>query len=522
MGGFVPAPVAARRNRVDTVGVLPKFVRLRRSAANASHSEKAAVRLDHERIVRDVTTRLTRASSVEEACRETVGALHAHTGALAAALLPVRDHLRCVAAAGAWQVLTAVQPGRGVSGRALRSGRTQTVTAVHDDPDYIPVGIADVALEVCAPLLDADGRPIGVLNVEWRTPTDADAARAVVEDVAGCLAGQVARLGGPPAESGGEKLLRHAGALTAAATEWELMAAAHDAARDLSGLRAAVLVISEDRRIRVGMPTVLPDDFEANLRDVMSALPESTLLELVTLAHRHGSSYAFGETGHCAPAVYRPLLDAGVATLISVPVGPPDTGGVMLIADDRTIEPDPSTVNLMELLAAQAWACLDRLRTLAVLREMAMSDPLTGLRHQGSFAERIRDAVPGRTALLLIDIDRFKVINDTYGHQEGDAVLVSVARALQNALRHADELFRLGGDEFVAVLDVRHPGEAMAIADRLTAAARSIGRTVSIGVALLDGDEPPERALRRADVAMYRAKRDGRDGARLATSPARA
>ncbi|GIF65174.1 hypothetical protein Ais01nite_32090 [Asanoa ishikariensis] len=476
------------------------------------------MRLDHERIVSDVTARLTRASSAEEACRVSVNALHAHTGAMAAALLPVRRHLRCVAAAGAWQVFTAVQPGRGVSGRAFRTGQTQTVVAVQDDPDYIPVGAPGTALEVCAPLLDTDGAPIGVLNVEWQDPTDVEVARKLVDEVAACLGDRITRLGGPPPEKRTEKLLRHAGALTSASTEWELMAAANDAARDMSGLSAAVLVVDDGQRMRVGMPTVLPDEFESKLRDVMTALPESALLDLVNLAHRHGSSYTLGEADHCVPHAYRPLVDAGVATLIMVPVGPPDSGGVMLIADERSLEPDPSMVNLMELLAAQAWSCLDRLRTLSKLRELASSDPLTGLRHQGPFGERIRGAVPGRTALLAIDIDQFKVINDTYGHQEGDAVLVAVAGALKDALRHADELFRLGGDEFVAVLEVRHPNEAMMIADRLTAAARAIGRTVSIGVALVEEDEPPERALRRADAALYEVKRNGRDGARLAGS----
>jgi diguanylate cyclase (GGDEF)-like protein len=474
------------------------------------------VRLDHEGILRDVTAGLTRASSAEEACRAAVTTLTAHTGAITAALLPVQNHLRCVAAAGSWQVFTTVRAGRGVSGRAYRSGLTQTVTSVDDDPDYIPVSAPDVRLEVCAPVPGTDGRPVGVLNVEWRTDADADAARPIIEDVAARLGDRIARLGGPPAESRGEKLLRHAGALTTATTEWELMAAANEAARDVSGLAASVLVVADENKIRVGLPTVLPGDFESRLRDVMAALPESALDELVALAHQHGSSYTLGESGHCVPAVYQPLIDAGVATLIGVPVGPVDGGGVMLIADERTLEPDSPTVNLMELLAAQAWACVDRLRTLAKLRELAMSDPLTGLRHQVPFGERIARATPGRTALLAIDIDQFKVINDTYGHQEGDTVLVSVAHALQAALRRVDELFRLGGDEFVAVLEVRDPLEALGIAERLAEAARAIGRTVSIGVAMVDADEPPERALRRADAALYSVKRDGRDGARLA------
>jgi diguanylate cyclase (GGDEF)-like protein len=188
----------------------------------------------------------------------------------------------------------------------------------------------------------------------------------------------------------------------------------------------------------------------------------------------------------------------------------------MLAVDGRRVRPDPMIVNLMELLATQAWTCLDRLRGLAQLHKRAMSDPLTGLRHQGSFNERIAVAVPGRTALLAVDIDQFKNINDTYGHQAGDEVLVTVAHALLRALRQGDDLYRLGGDEFVAVLDVARSEEAVRVAERLTAAARAIGRTVSVGVALQQGDESPDATLRRADAALYAVKRDGRDGVQLA------
>jgi diguanylate cyclase (GGDEF)-like protein len=95
-------------------------------------------------------------------------------------------------------------------------------------------------------------------------------------------------------------------------------------------------------------------------------------------------------------------------------------------------------------------------------------------------------------------------------------VLVTVAHALQRALRHGDDLYRLGGDEFVAVLDVTRSDEAVRVAERLTEAARAIGRTVSVGVALQAEGESPDRTLRRADSALYAVKRDGRDGVRLA------
>jgi diguanylate cyclase (GGDEF)-like protein len=471
------------------------------------------VRTDIERIRREVTDALATTTTAHGACRATVDVLGAGTGAMCAALLPVRDHLRLAAATGAWQVFSAVPHGQGISGRVFRSGKAETLTCAREDPDYIPVG-PDVALEVCAPILDPAGRPIGVLNVEWAERVPVDTAETAVETAADLLGERMTQLGGPPAESRSEKLLRHATALTAAGTERELTAAAHDAALDVSGLSAAVLVLDGDG-MQIGVPTSKPRPLEQCVRDRLAQVTQDQLRELMMLAHRHGSSYTLAEPYHRPPEVYASLVEAGVRTLIAVPVGPPAGGGVILIADDRAVRPDPTVVNLMELLAAQAWLCVDRLRTLAILHRQANSDPLTGLRHQGPFSERIAAATPGRTALLAIDIDQFKAINDTYGHQEGDRVLVTVANALQTALRRGDELYRLGGDEFVAVLDVTRDEEAVAIAERLADAARAIGRTVSIGVAVVRNDEPPGTTLRRADAALYGAKREGRDAVRF-------
>ena len=202
--------------------------------------------------------------------------------------------------------------------------------------------------------------------------------------------------------------------------------------------------------------------------------------------------------------------------MIAIPVGPPDIGGVLLVIDEAVLPVSPETVTHLELLGAHAWTAVERLRTLRRLRERATSDPLTGLRHHGPFGERLAAAAPGKTALLAIDVDAFKSINDTYGHQVGDQVLIDLARALQSALRDTDDLFRIGGDEFVAVLEVRGVDEAAAVAERLCAAARATGWTISVGVAVQTDTEPAEEALRRADSALYEAKRAGRDQVRLA------
>ena len=118
--------------------------------------------------------------------------------------------------------------------------------------------------------------------------------------------------------------------------------------------------------------------------------------------------------------------------------------------------------------------------------------------------------------MLAIDIDGFKAINDTYGHQAGDAALVDLARALSAALRTGDELFRVGGDEFAVVVDVQRLEEATGVAERLVAAARRVGQSISVGVALQETTETPGQTFRRADTALYDAKRAGRDGVRMA------
>ncbi len=87
---------------------------------------------------------------------------------------------------------------------------------------------------------------------------------------------------------------------------------------------------------------------------------------------------------------------------------------------------------------------------------------------------------------------------------------------MTTALRTQDELFRIGGDEFAAIVEVQRSDEALGVADRLIIAARAVGHTISVGVAIRRNGELSEETLRRADIALYLAKREGRDGVRLA------
>jgi diguanylate cyclase (GGDEF)-like protein len=152
-------------------------------------------------------------------------------------------------------------------------------------------------------------------------------------------------------------------------------------------------------------------------------------------------------------------------------------------------------------------------------------DALTGLPSRTLLYERLCRALAGvrrdgsRLAVLFLDLDGFKRVNDNYGHEVGDELLVAVARRLSEVVRDGDLLTRVGGDEFVVVCErVPSAKDAEAIAERLALALgsplflsgeRSLSVRASIGVTLADLQATPESLLREADAAMYRAKADG-------------
>jgi len=156
------------------------------------------------------------------------------------------------------------------------------------------------------------------------------------------------------------------------------------------------------------------------------------------------------------------------------------------------------------------------------LVRQARFDGLTGLPNRVSLIEHLRDRLaPGtRVAVLFLDIDDFKTVNDSLGHAAGDALLERVAAQLSRCLRGDDYAARWGGDEFVVVSRGRtHPGAARALADQIRLAVaqpirvdgHEVTATVSIGVAIGEQDSTSEGLLRDADIAMYRAKAAGKD-----------
>ena len=183
------------------------------------------------------------------------------------------------------------------------------------------------------------------------------------------------------------------------------------------------------------------------------------------------------------------------------------------------------TVGTTLVLAAMASDLTERDEVERVLGHQAAHDHLTGLPNRVLLHERLAQvldrAAPGRAvAVLFLDLDRFKAVNDSLGHAWGDVLLVETAERLQAAGRPRDLVARLGGDEFVVVCaDLDDPAEAGVVARRMLAAVcepvshdgRTVAVSTSIGIATVTAPgRTPEEVLRNADTAMYRAKGDGR------------
>lgn len=243
--------------------------------------------------------------------------------------------------------------------------------------------------------------------------------------------------------------------------------------------------------VRTGLPLVLPPE-------VMADLPEHL-------------SFAADGTALCWLGV--PLMsDRGVTTGALVLKSYP--GGAHYSAPD---------MKLLHFVSTQVVTAIERIQLLARLKHMAQHDELTGLPNRGLLRDRLETALaaarrePCGLALLYLDLDRFKQVNDTLGHLAGDRLLQEVGRRMKQCVREADTVARMGGDEFVLLLPRIHgPQDAANVADKIRSAIARPMRIAdhdlrvqpSIGIALYpDNGDNADQLFRVADQAMYAAKK---------------
>jgi diguanylate cyclase (GGDEF)-like protein len=199
--------------------------------------------------------------------------------------------------------------------------------------------------------------------------------------------------------------------------------------------------------------------------------------------------------------------------------------GVVTAHSDRVGALSAEDARWLQSVADLLASALDREDSEARMRHQSLHDGLTGLPNRALFYDRIEHAFARAerdetlVAVLLLDVDQFKTINDSLGHEAGDDLLVALSARLQHVTRGSDTVARLGGDEFVVLCEVESEAEAVAIAERVAdawerpipvGAGGEVFVSASIGITLASRLQTAETMLREADAAMYRAKAGGR------------
>jgi diguanylate cyclase (GGDEF)-like protein len=220
--------------------------------------------------------------------------------------------------------------------------------------------------------------------------------------------------------------------------------------------------------------------------------------------------------------------------ILLVPLYDKDDRLLGIISVDEPVDgkvPSMETLRALEVLANQTVHALESAQVHAHIKRQAVMDGLTGLYNHGYFQETLalktRELAEGRRSytILMMDLDNFKEINDTYGHLVGDEVLKAVAGALTASIRREDVAARYGGEEFAVLLPDRTLEQSLPVAERIRAgvenirvplpqssSARPIRVTLSVGLASYpEQGEDHHQVLQRADTALYQAKRAGKN-----------
>jgi diguanylate cyclase (GGDEF)-like protein len=399
---------------------------------------------------------------------------------------------------------------------------------ISDDPDaWHP----EDALFV--PMAGADGNLLGILSVDepesGRRPTDEelDVLVALVEHAAIAVQSAQESAVGLRHRAALEQLLEVSSRLTGTRPVQPLLQAVCDAIRDalgfqrvslnlidpdsgLLGAEAAAGWSASDRVASIGLSMaylepLLTSEFE---REGCYLATDAQARELVA-SREHGYRSELNGNGPHAwnhHWLVVPLADHDGRTLGIIWADDPD---------DRLL-PSAEKLQALRLFANQATMAILSARQFQEAEFLADHDPLTRLGNRRAFMRRVereceRAARYGSGfSLVLCDLDRFKALNDGFGHLAGDDALCSVAATLLDAIRAADGAYRIGGDEFALVLVETARDDACDVSSRIGRTLASLDRALhaSFGVAVFPADgESPESLFRRADETMYVAKR---------------
>lgn len=510
-------------------------------------------------LVQETARSLAAMTSVRELCDRLAQAMHAHMGHHVASVYLCDGDSLCLTA---WRLTAGtVSPsalrlarGAGIVGHVAATGRPYHCYDTSADPHFHRASDSGTRSEIAVPMYLA-GELLGVLNVENPTPAMFDdddvATLAAIADQA-AIAIQNARLYQTETELRRraetrahriEQVQRVGEGLKMDLDEHEVGLRVVQAAREALGFRMAVLNLTDQpgdpaARGRVVATAGVPPEAEQALRAHDFAM--SAVEAMFQPACRLSRSYFIPEdVGLMTPSevtVWTPALGNTGANAwrsgdeLLVPLTDRQGGhliGFLSVDDPESGQrPEREEVEVLEIFADQAVVALRNARLLAQARRQAERDPVTGLFNHRAAHARLESGVQeahetGRPlGLIALDMDDFKMINDTYGHPTGDLALRHVAALLERCARASDTAARLGGDEFVLILPGASHARSADVARRLLSLLREmplyiegagfVPLRLSVGVAAcpLDAGQP-QSLLTIADTRLYEAKRSG-------------
>ncbi|HUG16619.1 MAG TPA: GAF domain-containing protein [Thermomicrobiales bacterium] len=416
-------------------------------------------------------------------------------------------------------VTTGIPMSVGVTGRVATTGMPALIRDVAKDPDFLPTS-PGIRHEACVPIR-VGPRTVGVLNVETT------AVRPLNEHDIEILS----------------VIADHIGV---AIQKSDLYVAEQESRRAIEAIQRVSTIVASTLDVEEALQLIVRTLSEAfSYPHVSLRLLEDDHLVLaahsggVTLDMVRSIPVGIGVVGRVARTGRAELIadvDAepsylrsspGITSEVCVPIlCDGDLAGVLNIEGDRDRPVTTQDLELMKTFAQHAGTVLQNARMYARMQHLATRDPITGMANHREFQIRLREEIARATrssralSLLLIDLDSFKLVNDSHGHVVGDHLLRAVAQRLETGLREGDVLARYGGDEFVVILaDAdREAAEHTAIRLSTLMAAEPFpvgdGRheyvTVSIGSASFPTHGASAEALiRHADDSMYGTKRRG-------------
>jgi diguanylate cyclase (GGDEF)-like protein len=411
--------------------------------------------------------------------------------------------------------------GRGITGTVAMTGEPIFARNVREHPEYLAIS-PEVAYEICVPIT-IEGRTVGVLNVETSEARPLhDGDQEILTIIANHIGLAMHRSNLYRAERESrravEAIQRVSTIVASTLNLSEALRLIVDTLADAFGFASVSIRLIEDGRLALSADSNQRDPTEVNPvavgEGVVGRVARTGVAEFIPDVRREPAYIACrpGTTSEiCVPIVHNGVL-----------------AGVLNIEGDERRPLTAQDLVLIQTFAEYAGTLLNNARMYEQMETLASHDPITGLPNNREFLERLREEVSragrhGRhLALLMIDLNWFKHVNDVFGHLAGDEVLRSIGARLATGLREGDILARYAGDEFVVILPETLRPDAERIADRLVELVaaepfviddRGAARvTLAVGVAVFPEDaQDPRGLIQHADEAMYRSKRARRE-----------